>query len=99
MAKLARTSFGHLLQKTFEEIRTTIRFASILGVKHRILLRPWLGNHDLFKDGILFEVTKGLKRSDVIASGGRYVSPNGVRPLSKLFQLRSPTCQVPPPDK
>ena len=63
------------------------------------MLRPWLGNYDLFKDGILFEVTKGLKRSDVIASGGRYVSLHGVRPLSKLFQLRSPTRQVPPPNK
>ena len=54
------------------------------------MLRPWLENYGLFKDGILFEVTKGLKRSDVIASGGRYVPSNSVGAFSKLSQLRSP---------
>lgn len=68
------------------------------------MLRPWLGNHDLFRDGILFEVTKGSKRSDVIASGGRYVSPNSLRSLFNSFsydhllaKYRPPTSEPNPP--
>jgi hypothetical protein len=65
-----KTSFGASLSQVFEEIRTLVRYTTILGVKRKILFRPWLTS-ELFISGLVFEVLKGTKRSDVIASGGR----------------------------
>jgi translation initiation factor 2-alpha kinase 4 len=75
IARLSRTSFGFSLTSVFEEIRMVVKYATVLGVKRRILFRPWLIS-DMFNTGIVFEVQKGSKRSDVIASGGRYVNNN-----------------------
>lgn len=71
ISKLSKMSFGISLTKVFDEIRTVVRFATILGVKRRIYFKPWLPS-DLFTSGLVFEVLKGTKRSDIIASGGRY---------------------------
>ncbi|KAG9057226.1 hypothetical protein FS842_008151 [Serendipita sp. 407] len=71
IARLAKTSFAGSLLQVFDEIRAVVRFSSILGVKRRIHFRPWQPN-DLFTSGLVFEVSKGTKRSDIIASGGRY---------------------------
>jgi eukaryotic translation initiation factor 2-alpha kinase 4 len=65
-----KTSFGASLSPVFEEIRTLVRYTTILGVKRKILFRPWLTSQ-LFTSGLVFEVLKGTKRSDIIASGGR----------------------------
>jgi hypothetical protein len=72
ISRLSKTSFGSSLTAVFEELRTVVRFATILGVKRRILFKPRLPN-SLFTGGFVFEILKGSKRSDVIASGGRFV--------------------------
>lgn len=65
-----KTSYGNSLMSVFEEIRSVVKFAGLLGVTRRIYFRPWLPN-DHFTCGLVFEVLKGTKRSDIIASGGR----------------------------
>jgi len=70
IARLIRTTYGLLLSPIFEEIRMVVKFAGLLGLTRRIQFRPWLPS-ELFTSGFVFEVLKGTKRSDVIASGGR----------------------------
>lgn len=56
-----------------EEIKKTLQYARYAGFTRTILFRPlMLGNyHTHFKDGILFEVVKRNKRTDILAAGGR----------------------------
>lgn len=64
-----------LLQPALDELKNTIQYATTAGVSRPILFHPlMLGtHHNHFKDGILVEVVRRNKRTDVLAAGGRWV--------------------------
>ncbi|KAJ4467220.1 kinase-like domain-containing protein [Lentinula aciculospora] len=57
-----------------EEVKTTIQHAVCAGVTQSIFFRPlMLGScFTHFKDGVLIEVAKKSRRTDILAAGGRY---------------------------
>lgn len=57
-----------------EQIRLTMQYASAAGVTRPLLFHPLIvGSHnEYFKDGVLVEVVRRTKRTDVLAAGGRY---------------------------
>ncbi|KAJ7163895.1 kinase-like domain-containing protein [Mycena crocata] len=67
-------SLTNLLRPVVEEIKETIQYAVLTGVTRPISFHPlMLGNHHAhFKDGVLIEVVRKNKRTDVLAAGGRY---------------------------
>ncbi|KAJ7121645.1 hypothetical protein C8R44DRAFT_622641 [Mycena epipterygia] len=67
-------SLTALLRPVVEEIKETIQYAVLTGVARPIYFHPlMLGNHHAhFKDGVLVEVVRKNKRTDVLAAGGRY---------------------------
>jgi hypothetical protein len=62
-----------LMRPMINEMKTTIQYANSAGVTRPIIFHPlMLGNHHAhFKDGILVEVVRRNKRTDVLAAGGR----------------------------
>lgn len=61
-----------LLSDAIKDIQQTIRFAALMGVRRRFLFRPMImANQPQYGNGIMFEF-RGVKRTDVIARGGRY---------------------------
>lgn len=61
------------MSNCLEGIRQTIKHAKLMGVKRRILVRPFLMRaQSHFGFGIVFEF-RGAKRTDVVARGGRSV--------------------------
>jgi eukaryotic translation initiation factor 2-alpha kinase 4 len=77
MAKLERMSpnLANSLTRAVEDVRMTIHYTQFSGCARTIYFRPlMLGNHhDHFTNGIRFEVVRGKKRNDVLASAGRCV--------------------------
>ncbi|KAJ7186042.1 hypothetical protein C8R46DRAFT_937688 [Mycena filopes] len=69
-------SLTALLRPVVEEVKETISYAVLTGVARPISFRPlMLGNHHAhFKNGVLVEVVRKNKRTDVLAAGGRYDS-------------------------
>jgi len=65
----------NLIQPFVNELKQTVDYARSTKVTRSILFHPlMLGNHnDHFKDGVLIQVVRKNKRSDVLAAGGRYV--------------------------
>lgn len=59
-----------------QELKKTIDLAKATKVARPILFHPlMLGNHNThFKGGILVEVVRKNRHSDVLAAGGRYAS-------------------------
>ncbi|CAK5281348.1 unnamed protein product [Mycena citricolor] len=76
LAKLDKvsSSLTNLLRPQVEEIKEIIHYATVAGVTRPIMFHPlMLGNHHAhYKDGILVEVVRKSKRTDVLAAGGRY---------------------------
>ncbi|KAF9561509.1 other/PEK/GCN2 protein kinase [Agrocybe pediades] len=68
------TSLGLLLQQPIKEVKEVIHFAKLAGVKRQIFFHPlMLGNvHTHFKDGVMVEVVRRNKPTDILAAGGRY---------------------------
>lgn len=66
-------SLTTLLRPIVEEVKETIQYAVLTGVARPISFRPlMLGNHHAhFKNGVLVEVVRKNKRTDVLAAGGR----------------------------
>lgn len=64
-----------LIQPFVNELKETVEFAKLTKVSRSILFHPLMlgSHHNHFKDGILIEVARKNKRSDVLAAGGRYV--------------------------
>jgi translation initiation factor 2-alpha kinase 4 len=62
-----------LISPAITEISNTIQFAQSAGVTRPIYFHPlMLGSHHThFKDGVLVEVVRRNKHSDVLAAGGR----------------------------
>ncbi|KAF8148631.1 kinase-like domain-containing protein [Crassisporium funariophilum] len=77
-AKLEKGSptLAILMHNAIKDIKNTIQFAQSAGVKRHIFFRPlMLGSHHAhFKDGVLVEVVRRNKHTDVLAAGGRYDS-------------------------
>ena len=75
MSRLEKVSPGLaiLLGPAITEISSTIQFAQSAGVTRPIYFHPlMLGSHHThFKDGVLVEVVRRNKLSDVLAAGGR----------------------------
>ena len=63
-----------LLQPAVDEVKATLQFALSAGVTRQIHFHPlMLGSHHThFKDGIIVEVVRKNKHTDVLAAGGRY---------------------------
>ncbi|KAG6890525.1 hypothetical protein C0995_007725 [Termitomyces sp. Mi166 len=63
-----------LMDPYVQELKKTIEFAKATKVSRSILFRPlMLGNHNThFKDGILVEVVRKNRHSDILAAGGCY---------------------------
>ena len=62
-----------LMQPAVKEIKSTIQYSQAANLKRPIFFHPlMLGSHHAhFKDGILVEVVKRHKHTDVLAAGGR----------------------------
>jgi translation initiation factor 2-alpha kinase 4 len=61
------------MQSAIQEVKDTISFAHSAGVSRQIFFRPlMLGSHNThLKDGVIIEVVKRNKHTDVLAAGGR----------------------------
>jgi eukaryotic translation initiation factor 2-alpha kinase 4 len=58
-----------------EEIKQTLQYMAVLNVTTPVVIYPLLLSKDNhFKDGVCFEVIRRKKRTDILASGGRYDS-------------------------
>ncbi|KAJ4467716.1 kinase-like domain-containing protein [Lentinula edodes] len=62
------------LRSAVDEVKATIQHAVCAGVTQPIFFRPlMLGSYFThFKDGVLVEVAKKSRRTDILAAGGRY---------------------------
>ncbi|KAF9065023.1 kinase-like domain-containing protein [Rhodocollybia butyracea] len=62
------------LRTAVEEVKATVQHAVCTGVTQPIFFQPlMLGSYFThFKDGVLVEVAKKSRRSDILAAGGRY---------------------------
>ena len=75
MSRLEKISPGlaALVNPAMTEISNIIQFAQSAGVTRPVYFHPlMLGTHHThFKDGVLVEVVRRNKHSDVLAAGGR----------------------------
>ncbi|KAF9527861.1 other/PEK/GCN2 protein kinase [Crepidotus variabilis] len=96
MIRLERTSpaLATLLAPLIKDISSTIQFAQSAGVSRTIFFHPlMLGNHHThFKDGVLVEVVRRSKNSDVLAAGGRY--DNLINRFHPAKQKPEPVCAL-----
>ncbi|KAF8655998.1 hypothetical protein AX16_002818 [Volvariella volvacea WC 439] len=62
------------LEPLVEELKQAVQYAQLAGVKRQIFFHPLMlgSHHSHFKHGLLIEVVKKHKRTDVLAAGGRY---------------------------
>ena len=62
-----------LMHSAIKEIKSTILYAQAANIKRPIFFHPlMLGSHHThFKDGILVEVVRRHRHTDVLAAGGR----------------------------
>lgn len=76
LARLEKGSptLAALMQPAVKEIKSTIQYSQAANMKRAIFFHPlMLGSHHThFKDGILVEVVKRHKHTDVLAAGGRW---------------------------
>ena len=77
MSRLEKISPGlaMLINPAVTEISNTIQFAQSAGVTRPIYFHPLMvgSHHTHFKDGVLVEVVRRNKHSDVLAAGGRLI--------------------------
>jgi len=68
------SAFVGLIQPFVDEVKHTIQYSVSTGVARQIYFHPlMLGSHlQLFKDGVIVDVVRKNKPTDVLASGGRY---------------------------
>ena len=75
MSRLEKISptLATLIGPAIKELKTTMQFAQSAGVDRQMYFHPlMLGtHHSLFKDGVLVEVVRRNRPSDVLAAGGR----------------------------
>jgi translation initiation factor 2-alpha kinase 4 len=75
LARLEKGSptIAALMQPAVKEIKSTIQYSQAANIKRPIFFHPlMLGSHHThFKDGILVEVVRRHKHTDVLAAGGR----------------------------
>ena len=75
LARLEKASptIATLMQPVVKEIKSTIQYTQAANIKRPIFFHPlMLGSHHThFKDGILVEIVKRHKHTDVLAAGGR----------------------------
>ena len=78
-----------LMDPYVQELKKTMEFVKATKVVRPILFRPlMLGNHSTyFKDGILLEVVRKNRHSDVLAAGGRYALLSSQSPFIKDSRL------------
>ncbi|KAF8625130.1 hypothetical protein AX15_005537 [Amanita polypyramis BW_CC] len=78
LARLEKISpaFVDLIRPFVDEIKRTIQYAASAGVTRPVYFHPlMLGGHlHLFKDGVVVDVVRKNKPTDILASGGRYES-------------------------
>lgn len=69
----ASSAFAGLIQPFVDEIKHTIQYSVSTGVARQIYFHPlMLGSHlQMFKDGVIVDVVRKNKQTDVLASGGR----------------------------
>ncbi|KDQ25175.1 hypothetical protein PLEOSDRAFT_1066383 [Pleurotus ostreatus PC15] len=77
-----------LIQPAVEQVKSTVQCAIATGVSRPIFFHPLMlgAHHTHFKNGVLVEVVRKSKRTDVLAAGGRYddlITQTGL-PKSKL---------------
>ncbi|KZS96040.1 Serine/threonine-protein kinase [Sistotremastrum niveocremeum HHB9708] len=70
--KKSSPSLLPLITSPLEQIQQAIQHAQTLGVARPIVIQPLAFRRHMFKEGIGFEVTRGNRRSDVLAGGGRH---------------------------
>ncbi|KAJ7101250.1 kinase-like domain-containing protein [Mycena belliarum] len=87
-------SLTTLLRPVVEEVKETVQYAILTGVGRPISFHPlMLGNHHAhFNDGVLVEVVRKNKRTDVLAAGGRY--DKLITEQATPGQKREATCAV-----
>ncbi|KAF8959858.1 kinase-like domain-containing protein [Flammula alnicola] len=94
VARLEKTSptLVAILQATIQEVKDTIQFAHAAGVSRQIFFRPlMLGSHHThFKGGVIVEVVRRNKHTDVLAAGGRY--DNLISRFHPMKQKPEPIC-------
>lgn len=78
MANVSKVSLTlhSTLSPLVDEIRQTIRYATMLGVSRLIKFRPLMDSKNFQDSGVWFQVVKHSKRAELIAAGGRSVVPN-----------------------
>ncbi|KAG8745969.1 hypothetical protein FRC10_006532 [Ceratobasidium sp. 414] len=74
--RLEKVSFEDSPGRTeaLDELKHTITLARLMGVKRKIAIVPWslsMLNQADFTGGLVFEA-RGVKRTDIVARGGRY---------------------------
>ncbi|KAF5357565.1 hypothetical protein D9757_013020 [Collybiopsis confluens] len=76
MSRLEKISSSLLdqIRRAIDEVKATVQHAASAGVTQPIYFRPlMLGSYFThFKSGILVEVAKKSRRTDILAAGGRY---------------------------
>ena len=66
---------SRIIQAAIEQVKKVMLFAKTLGVKQTIYFRTFMNRPSLYSGGLCFHITKGSKRSDEFAVGGRSVFP------------------------
>jgi translation initiation factor 2-alpha kinase 4 len=96
LARLEKASptISALMQPAVKEIKSAIQYAQAANIKRPIYFHPLvLGSHHThFKDGILVEVVRRHKHTDVLAAGGRYDSL--ITRFSQLKPKPEPICAL-----
>ncbi|KAF7297638.1 hypothetical protein MKEN_01386800 [Mycena kentingensis (nom. inval.)] len=84
----------NLIRPLAESVKETVQYAIIAGVARPIHFRPlMLGSYlTHFNDGVLVEVVRKSKHTDVLAAGGRYDALIGEQ--ATPGQKRDPICAV-----
>ncbi len=77
LAKIEKLSpqLFSLIQPAIEQVKTTVQCAIATGVSRPIFFHPLMlgAHHTHFKNGVLVEVVRKNKRTDVLAAGGMYI--------------------------
>ncbi|PPQ98103.1 hypothetical protein CVT26_003273 [Gymnopilus dilepis] len=68
------TGLASQMEAAVQEVKRTVSYAQSAGVTRKIFFHPlMLGSHHThFKDGVMVEVVRRNKPTDVLAAGGRY---------------------------
>ncbi|KAG9128480.1 hypothetical protein FRC07_009703 [Ceratobasidium sp. 392] len=91
--RLEKISFEDSPRRTeaLNELKHAVTLVRLMGVKRKIIIAPWslsMLNQADFTGGLIFEATRGAKRTDIFARGGRYdplitkfTAPNRRKPI------------------